>query len=263
MSTELPDVLVDAPASTAGATLCVDIGGSGVKGGTVGAEGALLAERVRIATTYPYPPDKLVADITAIAEQSPPAVRVSLGFPGMVRRGQVLSAPHFVTESGPGSRTVDELVRAWSYFPLAQQVAGALSLPCRLGNDADVQGLAAVTGTGLELVITLGTGVGTALFLDGEPAPHLELAHHPLRKGKTYNEVLGDAARRKAGDNKWSKRVDAMVGVVHALTYYDTLYLGGGNAQRLTDKFTRRATIIDNADGILGGAKLWSLSRLA
>jgi polyphosphate glucokinase len=181
----------------------------------------------------------------------------------MVRRGQVLSAPHFITLKGPGTKTSPELIKAWDRFPLSDQVAALVGLPCRLGNDADVQGLAAIVGTGLELVLTLGTGVGTALFLDGEPGPHLELAHHPLRKDKTYNEVLGEAARAKAGNRKWSQRVEEMVGVIYALTHYDTLYIGGGNAKKLTKDFTQKATIVDNADGILGGAKLWSLSRLA
>jgi polyphosphate glucokinase len=245
------------------ATLCVDIGGSAVKGGTVSVEGKLLGERVRIPVEYPFKPETLVDNIAAIARQSSPAARVALGFPGMVRRGQVLSAPHFITKSGPGTATVSDLAKAWDHFGLAEEVAKKLGLPTRLANDADTQGLAAISGKGVELVLTLGTGVGTALFLDGEPAPHLELAHHPLRKDKSYNEVLGEAARKKAGNAKWSKRVDDMVGVVFALTYYDALFIGGGNATKLTKDFTREATIIDNADGILGGAKLWSLSRLA
>jgi polyphosphate glucokinase len=253
----------DSATPTVAGTLCVDIGGSAVKGGTVGVNGVLIGERIRIPTTYPLTPEQLVEDIGSIAKQSAPATRVSLGFPGMVRRGQVFSAPHFITAKGPGTAIVPTLEKAWDRFPLADQVAALVGLPCRLANDADVQGLAAIKGIGLELVVTLGTGVGTALFLDGEPGPHLELAHHPLRKSKTYNEVLGEEARKKAGNRRWSKRVDEMVRVIYALTYYDTLYIGGGNASRLTKDFTGKATIVDNADGILGGVKLWSLTRLA
>lgn len=242
--------------------LCVDIGGSAVKGGAVGAEGTLLAEPIRVPTRYPYPPESLLAAIGSIAGQSPPAARVALGFPGMVRAGLVLSAPHFVTTAGPGSRTAPDLQAAWHRFPLADRVAAALGLPCRLGNDADVQGLAAISGAGLEVVVTLGTGFGSALFLDGEPAPHLELAHHPLRKGLSYNEVVGSAALDRLGRKKWSRRVGEALDAVQALTFYDRLYIGGGNAGKLTADVAARGTVVPNADGITGGARLWLLRRV-
>ena len=243
-------------------TLCVDIGGSGVKGGAVDGRGRLIGDRVRVPTTYPLTPQKLVEIITVIARQSPPTDRASLGFPGMVRAGKILSAPHYVGRKGPGSKPDDDLVAAWAAFPLAQTVGGALDIPCRLANDAEVQGLAAITGKGLELVITLGTGVGTGLYLDGQLAPHLEIAQHPLQGSKTYNGRIGDDARKKAGNKKWSRRVDEAIGTLAGLVFYDTLYIGGGNASKLTKHFTREATIIDNADGILGGVQLWSQGQL-
>lgn len=244
------------------ATLCIDVGGSGVKGTTVGPAGTALAERVRLETTYPMPPAALVDMIAEIARRSPPATRASIGFPGMIRAGRVLSAPHFVTESGPGSEPVPALVTAWDTYDLAGAVDERLGLPCRVANDADTQGLAAIRGGGLELVITLGTGIGTALFLDGELQTHLELSHHPLTKRKTYNEYVGDAALRKVGPDSWSRRVDRTVSVLAALTFFDALYVGGGNAEHLTAAFTRPHELVPNADGILGGAKLWSLHRV-
>ncbi|HVV31540.1 MAG TPA: ROK family protein [Mycobacteriales bacterium] len=250
------------PSGAGDVTLCVDVGGSSVKGGSVGPDGALRGERIRIETGYPFAPAQLLDAIARIAEQSAPASRLAVGFPGMVRAGVVLSAPHFVTVSGPGSDKDPALVDAWTRLPLAEQASARVGLPCRLANDADVQGLAAIEGRGLEMVLTLGTGLGSALFLDGEPAPHLELAHHPLRRRKTYNEMVGEAARREVGDRHWSRRVDAMVRTVAALVFYDRLYLGGGNAIRLTDAFRQDATIIDNLDGILGGARLWTLARV-
>jgi len=244
------------------ATLCVDIGGSAVKGGTVDLTGALIAEAIRVPTTYPCSPEALVETIGVIARQSPPATRVSLGFPGMVRAGVVLSAPHFITRKGPGTKVDPQMKAAWDRFPLAEHVAAALGLPCRLGNDADVQGLAAIEGTGLELVITLGTGFGSAVFLDGELGPHLELSHHPLSKGKSYNEVVGEAARVKLGKSKWSKHVGEAIDAAQALVFFDRLYLGGGNAAKLAKSVAARGTVVPNADGILGGAKLWSLTRM-
>lgn len=244
------------------ATLCVDVGGSGVKGATVGSDGTAIGERVRLDTTYPMPPTTLVDTIAEIARRSPVATRVSIGFPGMIRAGRVLSAPHFVTKMGPGTAIVPDLVTAWDSFDLAGAVDDRLGLPCRVANDADTQGLAAIAGGGLELVITLGTGIGTALFLDGELQTHLELSHHPLTKRKTYNEYVGDAAFRKAGAKKWTTRVDRTVTVLAALTFFDRLFIGGGNAEHLTSRFTHEHTLVPNADGILGGARLWSLHRV-
>jgi polyphosphate glucokinase len=249
-------------ASSAPATLCIDVGGSAIKGGTIGPDGTLMAERVRFPTPLPLAPDTLIELIVSIARQSPPAARVAVGFPGMVRSGVVFSAPNLVRLGGVGNEVVPEMAAAWDHFPLADRITARLGIAARVGNDADVQGLAAIQGVGLEVVVTLGTGMGLALFRDGVLAPHLELGHHPLLKGKTYDELLGDRARRKVGNSKWSARVDRAVGVIATLTFYDTLYLGGGNAPKLTKAFTEKATIVDNADGILGGVRLWSLAKI-
>lgn len=244
------------------AILCIDVGGSAIKGATVDSDGALVAERVRVPTPYPLSPETLIEVIAAVARRSPPANRVAIGFPGMVRSGVVLSAGNLPRLAGPRSEISPALVAAWERFPLADRIGAELGVPTRIGNDADVQGLAAIRGTGLEVVLTLGTGMGFAQFHDGVLAPHLELGHHPLRKRKTYDELVGDVARRKIGNARWSARVDEAVGAISALTFYDTLYVGGGNASKLTKAFTRKATIVDNADGILGGARLWSLPKM-
>ncbi len=77
------------------------------------------------------------------------------------------------------------------------------------------------------MVVTLGTGVGTALFYEGKLLPHLEFAHHAFRKDQTYNEALGDAVRKQLGAKKWNKRVAEMIEVLRALTFFDNLYIGG------------------------------------
>lgn len=249
-------------ASKAIDTLCIDVGGSGVKGATVGSDGTMRSDLVRLDTTYPLPPEGLLDMIAEIGRRSPAAQRVAIGFPGMVRVGEVLSAPHFVTASGPGSQVVPDLRQRWHRFALSAAVNERLGLPTRLANDADTQGLAAIEGKGLELVITLGTGIGTAIFLDGELGPHIELSHHPLTKKRTYNEYVGERARKSTGNKTWSKRVQHTVDVLSALTFYDRLYVGGGNASKLTRHFTHDATRVENADGILGGARLWNLQRV-
>ena len=197
-------------------TLAIDIGGTGLKASVLDAQGAMVADRVVVKTTYPCPPAKLVDDLAALVAPLPTADRISAGFPGMVRKGRVLSAPHFVTDAGPGTKVDDELVAQWDHFDLAGALSKRLGKPTRVANDADLQGAAVVSGKGLELVITLGTGVGTALFYDGRLLPHLEFAHTPFRKGETYNEQLGDAARKEVGNGRWNKRVRRAVDTLRA-----------------------------------------------
>jgi polyphosphate glucokinase len=239
-------------------TLSFDIGGTGLKASVLSNHGELLHEPVRIPTPYPLRPEQLVATLGQMATGLPSYQRVSAGFPGMVRDGRVLSAPHFVCPSGDGSKSTVELEKAWSGFELQQALASALGRPCRVANDADVQGAAIVKGEGLEFVVTLGTGVGTALFWQGKLAPHLELAQHPLSKrGKTYNEVLGEAARKKVGSSKWNDRVLGTLVVLKGLVFYDHCYIGGGNSTKVKVSLPPDVSLADNSAGIIGGIKLW------
>jgi polyphosphate glucokinase len=251
------------PSPTPPLTLAIDIGGTGLKASVLDATGAMVADRVRVATTYPCPPTKMVTDLAHLVAPLPTFDRVSAGFPGMVRDGKVLSAPHFVTTSGPGSATDPDLVRQWAAYPLAAALADRLGRPARVANDADVQGAAVVAGHGLELVLTLGTGFGTALFHDGRLLPHLEFAHFRFRAGQTFNEQIGDAARRKVGDAKWSKRVAKAVDRLRQLMFFDRCYVGGGNAARLTVPLGDDVALVDNTAGILGGIRLWEGDHLA
>jgi polyphosphate glucokinase len=243
-------------------TLAVDVGGSGIKASVLDSDGSMVADRVRVATTYPLPPDALVRTIKEMTATLPAFDRVSVGFPGMVRDGKVLSAPHFVTIGGPGSKISPELQAAWQAYDLAGAVEHILNRPTKAANDADLQGAAVIKGVGLELVITLGTGMGTALFYKGRLAPHLELAHHPFRRDESYNEQVGDAARRRIGSTKWNKRVRLAVETLDALFFFDHLYVGGGNASRIEADLGRKTTIVDNSAGILGGIKLWDVDPL-
>jgi len=243
-------------------TLAIDIGGTGLKASVLDAQGAMVADRVLVKTSYPCPPEKLVDDLTALVAPLPPADRVSAGFPGMMRKGRVLSAPHFVTEAGPGTKVDDALMAKWDHFDLAGALRKRLGKPTKVANDADLQGAAVVEGKGLELVITLGTGVGTALFYDGRLLPHLEFAHHPFRKGETYNEQLGDATRKEVGNGRWNKRVRRAIDTLRALTFFDHCYIGGGNSKHLTGDLAGDVSTVDNTAGILGGIKLWGSRQL-
>jgi polyphosphate glucokinase len=248
-------------------TLAFDIGGSGLKANVLAADGTFVADRVRTPTTYPLSPDLLVEKLTGLAQKLPEADRISAGFPGMVRRGVVLSAPHFVQQSGPGTGTEDpSLVKAWAHFDLETALHEALGKPCRVANDADVQGAAVVKGLGDEIVITLGTGFGTAFFMDGRLMPHMEFAHVKFQKDQTFNERLGEPVRKKIGNKKWNRRVRAMIAYFDTLTMFDHLYIGGGNAPRINRRHLgpvlERITVVDNTAGILGGIKLWDADHV-
>ena len=248
-------------------TLAIDIGGTGLKANVLGAGGTFVADRVKIPTTYPMTPEGMVEQLSGLAGKLPEADRVSCGFPGMVRNGHVLSAPHFVTGHGPGTQVLPELVSAWSGFALASALSAAIGKPCRVANDADVQGAAVVQGKGFEAVLTLGTGVGTAFFMDGRMLPHFEFAHQEFRKGENFNEQLGEPVRKKIGDKRWNNRVRKAIAYFDALTFFDHLFIGGGNAPRINRRdlgaILERITVVDNSAGILGGIKLWDADHLA
>ena len=247
-------------------TLAIDIGGTGLKANVLDHTGNLVADRVKVPTTYPTTPQLMVEKLTELAKKLPEADRISAGFPGMVRRGYVLSAPHFITEKGPGTDVDPDLVTAWSDFNLAGVLASSIGKPCRVANDADVQGAAVVDGKGFEVVVTLGTGFGTALFMDGRLLPHMEFAHVDFRKGQTFNEQLGEPVRKKIGDKKWNKRVRAAIAYLDTLTMFDHLYIGGGNAPRVNRRdlgpVLERITVVDNSAGILGGIALWEAHHI-
>jgi polyphosphate glucokinase len=247
-------------------TLAIDIGGTGLKADVLDRLGNLVADRVKVPTTYPMPPELMVDKLTGLATKLPEPDRISAGFPGMVRRGHVLSAPHFVTTKGPGTKVDPVLVTAWSHFDLAGALSMSIGKPCRVANDADVQGSAVVQGKGFEAVITLGTGFGTAFFMDGRLLPHEEFAHVEFRKGQTFNEQLGEPTRKKIGDKKWNSRVRKAIAYFDAVTFFDHLFIGGGNAPRIDRRdlgpVLERITVVDNTAGIFGGIKLWDEHHL-
>jgi len=229
------------------AILAVDIGGTGLKAALIDRQGKMLTERVRIETPHPSPPKVVVRALGELVKPllaDPRVGAVSVGFPGVVHDGKILTAPNLGTE-------------AWSGFPLAGLLEGMWKKPVRVINDADMQGLGAVRGKGVEIVITLGTGFGSAILRDGELAPHLELGHHPFRKGETYEEQLGDATREKIGKKKWNKRVEEAIETLRRLTNFDRLYIGGGNAKKLEIDLRSDVKIVGNECGVRGGAKLW------
>jgi polyphosphate glucokinase len=167
-------------------TLGIDIGGTGLKASVLDAQGRKLVDRVRVKTPYPCPPRVLVKALDKLTFDLPPWDRVSVGFPGIVRAGRILTAPNLSTVGGPGTKLDQNLVEKWAGFLLAAELESRLGKPVRILNDADMHGLAVISGEGLEFVLTLGTGLGAALFMNGDLAPHIELALLPFQAGETY-----------------------------------------------------------------------------
>lgn len=238
-------------------TLAIDVGGTGIKASVLDASGRMVADRVRVDTTYPLSPERFIATISELARPLPRADRVSVGFPGVVRHDRIITAPHFVTVHGPETEVDPELFAAWSGFAIGARLAAALDAPTKVSNDADLQGLAVVKGDGIELVVTLGTGVGTALFRDGVLAPHIDISHHPLAKGETYNQRIGEAAYARIGVKRWRRRVVHALQTLDGMINFDHCYVGGGNSRHLVGRLGERFEIVDNVAGILGGIKLW------
>ncbi len=224
-------------------TLAIDIGGTGLKATVLDPKGKPLHERVRVETPRPATPAAVMAEIVKLVGQLGAFDRISVGFPGVVVHGETMSAPN--------------LHPTWHAFPLAKELEKHLKKPARALNDAGVQGFGVIKGRGTELVITLGTGMGCAMYVDGRYVPNLELAHHPFHKGKTYEEFIGQKALKKIGKKRWNKRVAHVLEQVQPIFNPTHIYLGGGNAKKLTIKLPRNVTITDNVAGLLGGIALW------
>ena len=163
---------------------------------------------------------------------------------GYVRNGVVFTAPHLGTKS-------------WAGFKLADAMEKKLGRPVRLRNDADIQGLAAIKGKGLELVCTLGTGFGTAWFRDGELMPHMDLAHMAIHPKHDFDDYIGDHTLNKIGPKEWNKRIMKTVETLNRVFFYDHLYLGGGNARLLKIKLPGNVSVVSNDAGMEGGAFVW------
>jgi polyphosphate glucokinase len=155
-------------------------------------------------------------------------------------------------------KTAPNLDTMWQGFPLGQKLEALLKRPVRVLNDAGVQGFGVIEGRGLEMVLTLGTGLGCALFIDGKYVPNLELAHHPYRNGKTYEEYVGAAALKDVGKKKWNKRVQKILAQIEPTFNPRVIYLGGGNAKHLKCELPSNVKLTENIAGLLGGIALWN-----
>jgi polyphosphate glucokinase len=228
-------------------TFALDIGGTVIKAAVLDARGRPVAAPVRAATPRPATPTAVLRVVMGLAAAAPSFQRIAIGFPGVVEDGV--------------TRTAANLHPAWRGVDLARRMARLTSRPTRVANDADVQGMGVIEGVGVELVITLGTGVGSALFLDGRLVPNLEFGHHPFRAGRTYEQLLGDRALKRIGTRAWNSRLRAAVETLRKAFSCQRLYLGGGNARLVSKPLPRGVRVVRNIAGVLGTIRLWTPPR--
>jgi len=247
-------------------TLSIDCGGLSIKASVLDDEGTMHAQSVAVPTPYPLSPTRLLEIFSEIAAQLPKADRLTIGFPGMVRHGVVVHTPHYVNIKGPRTKVDPELFMAWKGFDLQSAILAKFGVPTLVLNDAEVHGAGVVAGSGFEVVLTLGTGLGCAVFDGGKLAPHIELSHAPVRRSTIYDEWIGEHERRRLGDSFWSRRIRMMVADLRPVFLWDRLYLGGGNSRRIRPEVIEAlgddVVIVPNAAGIMGGARAWTLTRL-
>lgn len=224
-------------------TLSIDVGGSGVKMMILDPAGEPITERLRHKTPDQPTPDLVLKEIVNMAKKIGSFDRVSVGFPGVVVEGM--------------THTAVNLHDDWAGFDLRGALTERLGKDVRVANDADVQGLGVIEGIGVELVLTLGTGIGSALFVNGTLVPNLELGHHPFERDKTYEQRMGDLELRKKGKDTWNERLERAIVVLDRVFNYRVLYLGGGNARKINFELPDNVRTVPNVAGILGGIRLW------
>lgn len=205
--------------------------------------GKPLTERLRYDTPDPALPGSILKIIDEIARKIGKYDRISVGFPGVVKNGATLTAHN--------------LHPKWIGLDLQRVLEQRFQKPVRIANDAAVQGFGAIRGRGVELVITLGTGFGSSLFTNGHLVAGLELAHHPWRKDRTYEEYFGKKGFNKLGRKRWNALLEKAIEQLSALFNFDHLYIGGGNSVKIDFPLPKHVTRVPNEDGLLGGVALW------
>jgi polyphosphate glucokinase len=233
----------------------IDVGGSGIKGAPVDTEtGELLAERVRIKTPKPATPEAIVQTAVEVVRRSGLDGPVGCGFPAVIKGGVV--------------RTAANIDKAVIGFDMQGRLEQELGSPVRVVNDADAAGLAEMRwGAGREeagvvLMLTLGTGIGTSLFIGGRLLPNTELGHIEVR-GEEAEHRASDGARKRE-DLSWKEyagRLDEFLHRIEDLLWPDVIVVGGGiskKSERFFPHLTARTRVVRaemlNEAGIAGAA---------
>ncbi|HWD18002.1 MAG TPA: ROK family protein [Verrucomicrobiae bacterium] len=212
--------------------LVIDVGGTHIKVRSTTHPG-----KIEINSGPEMTPRKMVAAVTAATKGWPIDV-ITIGYPGAVLHGRIASEPH-------------NLGQGWVGYNFKR----AFRRPLKIINDAAMQALGSYEGRHM-LFLGLGTGLGSALIVDGVLEP-MELAHLPYRKGRTYEEYVGLAGLKRLGKKKWRRRVAEVVRLLQKALEADYVVLGGGNA-RLLKRLPPGARLGNNAHAFRGGCRLWT-----
>ena len=224
--------------------LTIDIGGTHIKATVLNVKGAEVTPFKNVLTPKPANPENVLVALKKLTTDFKEFDLLSVGFPGFIKEGIIQTAPNLGTE-------------LWHKINLQEILTETLGKPTQVVNDADLQGIGVVSGQGFEILITLGTGFGTAFLKNGVLFPHIELAHHPVTRKKDYDKFIGDHELKIIGVEKWNKRMKKVLQILKTVFNYDRLYIGGGNARLLDFELEDNLKIVSNKDGIKGGAKLW------
>jgi len=231
-------------------TLSIDCGGLFLKSCVLDDSGTMHSKPNRIETPYPLSPERFVETIAEIASDLPKSYRATVGMPGMIRNGVVVATPHYITTKGPRTRIDPELQEQWRDFDVQKAIATKLGIPTLVLNDAEVHGAGIITGSGYEVVVTLGTGLGFAVFYGGT----------------TYDIWIGEQERKRLGNVFWSRRIKQLVEELRPVFRWDRLYIGGGNARLIRPKdivaMGDEIVIVPNTAGVAGGVRAWTLTSV-
>jgi polyphosphate glucokinase len=244
-------------------TLTIDCGGTGIKASIFNDRGQLIRDLPYLRTPYPLEPNLLIEIIKSFLISDISINRLTVGLPGMIRDGKVVVIPHYINKKGPRSKPDLKLKKQWFGLDLQKELIKRLKIPVLVLNDAEVHAAAVISGKELETVLTFGTGLGSAIFLNGRLSPHLEISHATIRHGKTIDSWIGEISRKRVGNKLWSRRVKTLIEELYPVILWDKLYLGGGNAQRISKavlkNFDYKVKLIPNSAGVSGGVRAWDL----
>lgn len=249
--------------------MSVDCGGSSIKAAVCTPDGSLASTGRRIPVSYPFSVENWIGILAQLIEEAATAGfsvdRLSVGMPGMIRGGTVIYTPHYIREEGPHTHVREALANAWNGLAAAKRLKERFGIPALVVNDSEMHGAALITGSGLEVTLTFGTGLGSSHFLDGALQAHLELSHAQFIEGHTYDQYIGEHVRLELGDHLWSQRIVEVVTALYPVFRWDMVYIGGGNAHNLTTTALTSLTeigfpvrVVANRVALSGGPKLWA-----
>ena len=240
----------------------IDIGATNIKFSHVNELGVLVRGVRRRPTPYPCSPARLVEFLEERIVRSG-CRRVGVGFPGEFRDGHVIRPGNLSRPGGIGTEKDPELDALWRGYPLQDRLREKCGRDVRVVNDATMAALGCIEGTGIELVLTLGTGLGLALAVDGKLQKVRDVGAEIFRDGKTYDQTIGERAR-SLDDENWNPTLVLIVENFAKEFSATTVHLAGGNARRaLPSEFENmpfRVVINGNEAPMRGAARLFTAS---